>query len=56
MAWPASILGCLEGQYIANLLPNETLSFAKDTEFHGDHEKDIREILRSHVKSLANKQ
>lgn len=56
MAWSASILGCLEGQYIASLLPNETLSFVKDTESHGDHEKDIREIFKSHLKSLANKQ
>lgn len=56
MVWPVSILGCFQGQYSANLLPNETSSFAKSTGFHGNHERVIREILRSHLKPLANEQ
>lgn len=56
MVGPASILRCFQGQYIANLLPNETSSFSKDTGFHGNHEKVSREILKSHLKTLANEQ
>lgn len=56
MVWPASIIGRLQGRYIANLLPNESSSFAKYTEFHGNHERVIREILKYHLKPFANKQ
>lgn len=45
MVWPTFILEYSQGQYSANLLPNETSSFAKGTEFHGNHNELLDKYL-----------
>lgn len=56
MVYFISIPGCLQGKYIANLLPNKTECFAKDTEFHEVQERIVGKIFRSHSMPLTHEQ